>query len=159
MLNKASAVSSIRAGRRAPEVLVRKPGSRLPTRLYELTNNSGRFWIVVFAGEPLRTSGNVKARRAYLNSAENFTKRLVDAFEFLTLIAGTGLQPDETLGIEKFGRAYYDVDHTAFARYGISTVEGGIVVVRPDGILTVTAGLDQGRGIGNYLDGVVLSRF
>jgi phenol 2-monooxygenase len=58
LLNKASRLSIVRAGRRAPDVLVRKPGSRLPTRLYELTKNNGKFWIIVFAGEPLRTAGS-----------------------------------------------------------------------------------------------------
>jgi len=125
ILNKASSVSSIRAGRRAPDVLVRKPGSRLPTRLYGLTKNNGKFWIVVLASEPLRTAQSLKALKNYFNSAESLMKQLVDAFLSLTFIASTGMQPGETLGVAKFGRAYYDVDHTAFARYRASTTEGG----------------------------------
>lgn len=157
ILNKAVGITSIRAGRRAPDVLVRKPGSRFPTRLYELTKNNGKFWVVVFAGEPLRTFGSLKILRAYLDSAGSFTKRLPNTFEFLTIIAGTGLQPDETLGVDKFGRAYYDVDHAAFARYGISTGEGAIVVLRPDGILAFAGRLDQGEEIGKYFDAIILS--
>lgn len=155
VLNKASNVSSIRAGRRAPDVIVRRPGSRLPTRLYELTKNKGKFWIIVFAGEPLRTAGSLRNLRSYVDSADSFAERLTNAFDFLTIIAGPGLQPDETLGVDKFGRAYYDVDHSAFARYGISTAEGGIVVLRPDGILAFAAKLDQGEAVGSYFDNVV----
>jgi phenol 2-monooxygenase len=158
VLNKASGVSSIAAGRRAPDVLVRKPGSRLPTRLYELTVNTGKFWVVVFAGEPLCTAANLKCLRAYLDSADSFTKRLADAFGFVTIIAGNGLQPGETLGVQRFGRACYDVDHTAFARYGISADEGAVVVLRPDGILAVAARLDQGEEIGAYFDAIVCVR-
>lgn len=158
VLNEAAGVTSIRAGRRAPDVLVRKPGSRFPTRLYELTKNNGKFWVVVFAGEPLRTVTSLKALRAYLDSIDSFTKRLSNAFDLLTIIAGTGLQPDETLGVDKFGRAYYDVDHAAFARYGISTGEGAIVVLRPDGILAFAARLDQGEEIGKYFDAIILSQ-
>ena len=157
-LNKTAGFTSVRAGRRAPDVLVRKPGSSFPTRLYELTKNNGKFWVVVFAGEPLRTATNLKALRAYLDSADSFTKRLTNAFNFLTIIAGTGLQPDETLGVEKFGRACYDVDHAAYTRYGISTAEGAIVVLRPDGILAFAAGLEQGANIGTYLDAIVSSQ-
>ncbi|KAM0702935.1 hypothetical protein Q7P35_010367 [Cladosporium inversicolor] len=154
-LNKAVGVTSVRAGRRAPDVLLQKPGSRLPTRLYELTNNNGKFWFVVFAGEPLHTAANLKAFRTYLDSADSFTKRLTETFNFLTIIAGTGLQPDEALGVEKFGRAYYDVDRAAYTRYGVSTAEGAVVVLRPDGILAFAAGLDQGVEIGNYFDAIV----
>ena len=154
-LNRVAGVSSVRAGRRAPDVLVQKPGSRLSTRLYELTKNNGVFWIVVFAGEPLRTAASLKALRAYLDATDSFTKRLTKAWNFLTIIAGTGLQPDETLGVEKFGLACYDIDHAAHTRYGISTSEGAIVVLRPDGILAVAAGLDQGVEIGRYFDAIV----
>lgn len=157
-LNRVAGFASVRAGRRAPDVLVQKPGSRLPTRLYELTKNNGKFWVVVFAGEPLRTAGSLRALRAYLDSTDSFTKRLTNAFDFLTIIAGTGLQPDETLGVERFGRACYDVDHSAYIRYGISTTEGAIVVLRPDGILSFAAGLDQGADIGTYFDDIVSSQ-
>jgi phenol 2-monooxygenase len=155
LLNKASRISMVRAGRRAPDVLVRKPGSRLPTRLYELTKNNGKFWIVVFAGEPLRTAGSLKTLRAYLDSPDSFSRHSSNAFDFLTIIAGPGLQPDETLGVDKFGRAYYDVDHSAFARYGISTAKGGILVLRPDGILAFAAELDRGEVVGEYFDDII----
>jgi phenol 2-monooxygenase len=158
-LNKAVGVTCVRAGRRAPDVLVQKPGSRFPTRLYELTKNNGKFWVVVFAGEPLRTAASLKALRAYLDSADSFTKRLTDTFNFLTIIAGTGLQPDEALGVDRFGHACYDVDHAAYTRYGISTAEGAIVVLRPDGILAHAAELDQGVEIGRYFDAIVSSKF
>lgn len=69
-------------------------------------------------------------------------------FGFSTIIAGTGLQPDEMLGVDRHlgGRTYYDVDHAGHAVYGISAPQGEIVVLRPDGIFAVTVGFDQGGG-------------
>jgi hypothetical protein len=55
---------------------------------------NGKFWVSVFASEPLRSAENVKASRSYLDSADGLTKRVFDASGFLTSIAGTGLQPD-----------------------------------------------------------------
>jgi len=164
VLNKSSPISSIAAGQRAPDILVQKPGSRLPTRLYSLTPNNGKFWILVFAlgGPQQRPAGDkLKSFRAYLDSPDSFTKRLTgNAFEFLTIIAGSGLQADETLGVEKFGNAYYDAQGSAFARYGISSAEGqgAVVVVRPDGILGFAAGLDRGDEVGAYFDAIVSPR-
>lgn len=158
MLNRTSAVGSIQAGHRAPDVLVQKPGSHCPTRLYEMARNNGKFWVVVFAGEPRHTASDLKRLRDYLDSTESFVNRLKNAFSFLTVIAGSGLQPDEVLGVEKFGRACYDIDHSAYARYGISTAEGGIVVLRPDGILATTTGLDEGDKVGKYFEAIVPSQ-
>lgn len=151
VLNKESNIAAIKPGHRAPYVVVRKPGSPLHTRLYELTKNRGQFWILVFAGSPNLTSKAIKSFRTYIDGKESFTKRLnSDAFSFLTIMARSGLQPDEDLGCDKIGFGYYDVDHTAHSRYGITPSQGGVLVVRPDGILGYAAPLDHGGDIGKY---------
>jgi phenol 2-monooxygenase len=61
------------------------------------------------------------------------------------------------LGVDRFGRACYDVDHAAHTRYGISTAEGAVVVLRPDGMLAFADELDQGVDDGKYLDAIVPS--
>ena len=155
VLNQSTNIASVKPGHRGPDVVVRKPGSSLSTRLYELTKNDGKFWIVVFAGSPVVTKASLHALRSYLDGANSFTKLLVPAYNLLTIVAGPGLQPDEALGVEKFGNAYYDVDHSAHNRYGITASQGGVVVLRPDGILAFAAPLDQGERIGQYLDGVI----
>lgn len=157
-LNRACEVGSIQPGHRAPDVLVRKPGNQCPTRLYELIRNNGKFWVIVFAGEPHDTAKDLQKLRNYLDSKGSFVHRLENAFNFLTVIAGSGSQPDEVLGIEKFGRACYDIDHSAFTRYGISTAEGGIAVLRPDGVLATTTRLDQGCELGNYFEALIPSK-
>ena len=58
------------------------------------------------------------------------------------------MQPDEALGVDRFGRACYDVDHAMYTRYGFSPAEGAMVILRPDGILAFAAGLDRGVEVG-----------
>ncbi|KAJ9623394.1 hypothetical protein H2203_005653 [Taxawa tesnikishii (nom. ined.)] len=127
LLNRpTSSIASAHQGTVAPTI---------PVRLYQLTKNCAKFHVLVFAGSPAATSPHLHSLRAYLDSEDSFTKRLQDVFNFLTVIAGTGNQPDEVLGVEKFGYACYDVDHAAHRRYTIPREAGGIVVLRPDGIV------------------------
>lgn len=151
-LNKAAPFLSIEAGFRAPDVLVCRPSSEIPLRLYQVTKNHARIWIVVFTGLPFHTHAKLKALRTYLDGAKNFCKRLTIAFNFITIIAGPGVQPDEVLGVNRFGEAFYDIDESAHARYGVAVEEGAIAVLRPDGILGFAAGLGQGAELGGYLE-------
>ncbi|MCJ1317636.1 hypothetical protein MMC15_002961 [Xylographa vitiligo] len=151
-LNMESSVSVVQPGWRAPDVLVRRPGSKIPIRLNQATKNNGKLWIVVFAGSPLRTLSKLRALREYLDSPQSLTTYLTEAFTFLTIIDGPGLQPDEVLGMERFGDAFYDVDETAHVRYGILADEGALLVLRPDGILGFAAGLHEGAKLAQYLE-------
>ena len=151
-INRDSPVSEVQAGWRGPDVLVHRPGSKIPIRLQQVTKNYGKFWIVVFAGSPIRTRSKLRALREYLNDPQSFTARLTDALTFITLIAGPGLQADEVLGVERFGDAFYDVDGTAHVRYGIAVDEGAVVILRPDGILGFAAGLHEGANLAEYLE-------
>ena len=75
---------------------------------------------------------------------------MTDAFAFITVIAGPGLQADEVLGVERFGNAFYDVDEMAHVRYGVAADEGAVIVLRPDGILGFAAGLHEGAKLAEY---------
>ena len=151
-INRDSSVSEVQAGWRGPDVLVHRPGSKIPIRLQQVTKNYGKFWIVVFAGSPIRTRSKLRALREYLDDPQSFTARLTDALTFITVIAGPGLQADEVLGVERFGDAFYDVDGTAHVRYGIAVDEGAVVILRPDGILGFAAGLHEGANLAEYLE-------
>ncbi|MCJ1397810.1 hypothetical protein MMC11_001006 [Xylographa trunciseda] len=150
-LNGDSTISAIQPGWRVPDVLVRRPGSKIPIRLHQVTKNFGKLWIVVFAGSPLRTLSKLQALREYLDSPQSFTARLTEAFNFITVIAGPGLQADEVLGVRRFGDAFYDVDESAHVRFGIAADEGAVLVFRPDGILGLAVGLREGAKLGEYL--------
>jgi phenol 2-monooxygenase len=152
ILNKEASVSSVTPGWRGPDVLVRRPGVSIPLRLQSITKNYGKFWILVFAGSPLLTAAKLQSFRSYLDDSDSFTKRLTNTFNFMTIIAGHGLQPDEVLGVDRFGDAFYDLDESAHHRYGISREGGGIVVLRPDGIVGCAVGLNEGSKIGAYFE-------
>ena len=151
-INKNSSVSAVEPGWRGPDVLVHRPGSKIPMRLHQVTKNYGKFWIVVFAGSPFRTRSKLRALREYLDGPQSFTARLTEAFTFITVIAGPGLQADEVLGVERFGDAFYDLDESAHVRYGIAADEGAVVILRPDGILGFAAGLHEGAKLAEYLE-------
>ena len=158
LLNRSTPLLNVGAGHRAPDTTVRKPGSIIPVRLYEITKNVGRFWIVVFAGQPLRTLQGLRVFRAYLDGKDSFNRRLrSEAFEFCTIIAGSGRrgQGDETLGVEGFGSKYYDPDETAHLSYGVPEYRGAVVCLRPDGMLGFAAGLEEGGAVGKYFGSFV----
>ncbi|UZJ50703.1 hypothetical protein CBS101457_000023 [Exobasidium rhododendri] len=153
LLNKASQASTLRSGRRAPDVQFRKPGSPLPSRLYSMMKNTGKFWIIVFAGTPSETKEKLQTARAFFDGAwATKNKKILNQ---LTIIAGPGLSPDETLTVPRFGDAVYDVDLSAHTRYGFTTQEGGILVVRPDGVAGYATNLNTPEDLAEYFQGIL----
>jgi phenol 2-monooxygenase len=55
IINKAPTTGMVPTGWRAPDALVYAPGSRLPTRLFNLKKNHGQWSILIFAGQPAET--------------------------------------------------------------------------------------------------------
>lgn len=155
-LNVAPSATSLMTGWRAPDVLLRGPGSHIPVRLQQLTPNTGAFWVIIFAGEPLLTGNSLLALRTHLNSPQSFTERAQhDAIHFLTVISGVKSQGEVSLGVKRFGNVYYDADNSAHNKYGISEGSGGVVVLRPDGILAFAAPLTRGPDISTYFSGFI----
>ena len=153
-VNVSPSATSRKAGWRPPDVLLRGPGSHVSVRLQTLTPNSGAFWVIVFAGEPLLTQTRLAALRSHFDSTQSFThKGNRDAVRFLTVIAGAKSQGEAALGVKRFGKVYYDPDSSAHNRYGIAESSGGIVVLRPDGILGFAAPLTRGDDITTYFSG------
>lgn len=154
-INIAPSTTMISPGHRAPDALLYPPGARIPVNLFQLTKNTGSFWIIVFAGSPFQTSAGIHAFREYLDdTSASFTYKMhPEAIRLLTIIAGSANQASEVLGTPAFGNAYYDLDHSAHIKYGISPQAGAVVVLRPDGIFGFATTLDRGRQLGDYFDG------
>ena len=142
-LNRECSVSAAQPGWRVPDVLVRRPGPKISIRLHQATKNYGKLWIVVFAGWPSCTLSRPQTLREFLDRPQSFITRLTEAFTFITIIAGPGLQADEVRGVERFGDAFYDVDESAQVRYGITTNRGTVLALRPDDILGFATSLNE----------------
>lgn len=152
-LNQKPNTGNIQPGARAPDTLVYPPGSRFPTRLFQLTKNNSAFWILVFTGVPQVTRPQIASARAYIDSAATFTNLLVPRFQFLTIIGGTASLAEKALDGHGFGNAYYDPDLSAHSRYSVSEESGAVVILRPDGIYGFATTLDKIEEIGAYFAG------
>ncbi|KAL8919285.1 MAG: hypothetical protein Q9208_006850 [Pyrenodesmia sp. 3 TL-2023] len=131
----------LRAGSRAPDVLVQRPGPRVPVRLLSLIKN-----------EAVR----IKKLRDYLDGEEGLTSRYSPAlFGFLTLIAKANDNgaAEEIIGCPGFGNMLYDADGSAHESYGIEKSQGAVVILRPDGAMGTAVRLEDGKRMGMYFDG------
>ncbi|CAF9914853.1 hypothetical protein IMSHALPRED_002260 [Imshaugia aleurites] len=155
--SKTTLSQKIRPGERAPDVLVQRPGLRVPVRLHSITKNRGRFTVMLFCGDLNHTQASCKNFREYLDDPTSFLRYPVDIFQGVTIIAGSNEagSPDERLGTPSFGDTCYDVDGLAHDRYGIPTSKGAVVVTRPDGTIGTVYGFGSGASLSRYFEGFV----
>lgn len=166
LINKAPApdllpLVGVKIGHRAHDAPVFRPGATFTRPLRSLVPYVGRFWILVFAGKLEKTSDAAQLNpkcstdfrdfRKYIDSASSFSRILAPVFDFLTILQGEGsLQPAETLGAQPLGKTVYDYSGDAYARYGVDTASGAIVVLRPDGIVSFTSPLNAHGELAGY---------
>lgn len=149
ILNKHSHVGRVPSGHRGPDLLLARPGTRTPVRLYQITKNVGKFYALVFSGNSALTVRGLRKLRHYLDGNESFTRDFPDMIDFITIIPGDAPSADEYLGVKPFGLTFYDTNLAA-TKYGFSPAAGGIVILRPDGIVGFSAQLEEGPEIGTY---------
>lgn len=148
IINKAPPTGMISSGRRGPDALILAPGSRVPTRLYQVARNTGQWSVLVFAGQPLITHDNLALSVVKLKEFQATLPK--DMVRFLTLIADSPDGGDKMFGTPRVGNLYYDNTRSAHERYTISTGKGAVVVLRPDGILGYATALDDSESIRNF---------
>ncbi|KAL9025677.1 MAG: hypothetical protein Q9196_005539 [Gyalolechia fulgens] len=136
----------IMPGQRAPDVSVCKPGTLDRVRLYTIMQNTGKFWIVTFVRPP------PSVMERYTHYLAEFHERWGAFCDYATIITGQASSVGDALaGHEPLGKAYFDVDkRSAFERYGIDPQAGGIVVVRPDGVVGFACLLDRFHELERY---------
>lgn len=160
-------IPAVKIGRRAPDAPVFRPGAAFPKPLRSLLSYVGRFWILIFAGKLEPASESVRLNKACsakyrtlkedFDSARSFTRTHAPVSEFLTILHGEGcLQPAEAIGVEPLGRIVYDHSGESFAKYSVDDKTGGIVVVRPDGIVCFTSRLDGAQELSHYFTSFAL---
>ena len=143
-------------GNRFPDVEIYRNGkTRRPIRLFEVTKYNAKFRMIVFAGFASSTRSQLQALRTAVNRQ---MPSLQHAVEYLTIIAGMGRAFEEYLGVPQFGKAYWDIDHNAHVGYGINPEHGAIAVLRPDGLLGFSAGLEGFDGVVQYLERLIVPR-
>ena len=144
-------------GHPAPDVRLHKQGllKGFSTRLHEVTKYNGKFHVVVFTGEVTNTAGLLAKLRTQVNIDGSRYDHVVD---WLTVVCGAGSALAEYLGVEQFGKGYWDIDNSAHEVYQVSFETGCMIVIRPDGILGFIAPLDGFDKVTAYLDRVVVPR-
>lgn len=125
-------VKTVTAGERAPDFKLTKPGTFEQTRLQKETPNMALFYIVVFAGEPSETSSFLTNFAEALSVSQLFATSSLP-ISWLTIPAKSGPSAFELLGMQPFGKVFYDEKQAGHQRYGINVKKGGVVVLRPDG--------------------------
>lgn len=147
---------SLPPGLPGPDVYLRKNGfPQQLVRLYEVTKNVGKFHIVVFTGDVHSTRERLKSLR---NQIDKLSPPFAHAVSFRTIVLGHGIAFGEYLGVEQFGNAYWDPDHSAHQKYKTSPESGQIVVLRPDGIVGFISTLDGFDRVAEYLGRLIVPR-
>lgn len=153
VLNQAPSVKlNVEAGRRAPDIEVMMPGTKQKIRLHRITRNLGKFWVVVLTGAVEVTRHSLKELRRHLDiNTALYSHR---AIGWITITPVVGCSPYEALGMQPFGDTYYDPGTLAHNEYGIDFAKGGVVVIRPDGLIGFGCGV-EGASIGGYFSKII----
>lgn len=156
--------TAVHVGHRAPDVPLYRPGAGYPRRLLELISYNGQFWILVFAGSLEKTadamhlnhicSAKYSSLHGYITSSSPFIRQFGRVVDFLTILLGKcAPETSQTIGAHPLGRTVYDQSGDAYASYGVDAQQGGLVVLRPDGIVGFMARLDGGEDLNRYFGG------
>ncbi|KAK5992335.1 Phenol hydroxylase-like protein [Cladobotryum mycophilum] len=140
-------------GLRCADELVKHPGPSVPVRLQSIIHKSkGRWNVLVFASNPLKTRDRFKALRVKMTAqGSSFIKR-AHMMRVYTLIIGSVSSVWDAFEGPALGRLYFDPEGLAHAGYGIPH-DGTIIVIRPDGIVAFAAGLHQLDEVEEFFDG------
>lgn len=147
ILNRAPSAGMISAGSRAPDALLYPPGSHFPVRLHTLTKYTGRWTIMLFAGQYELTREKLPAAAKQLNDLAQILPSSVT--RLITVVASSMAAVPAI--IPKAGFVYYDHDRSAHMAYSISPKTGAVVVVRPDGMLGYATTLEDTFTVATYL--------
>jgi phenol 2-monooxygenase len=138
-----SELTSAAPGKRVPDVLLQKPGTLELTRMHKVTPNNGHFYIVVFTGDPSITEPKLKVLSETLHQSPLYTNSTLPV-SWVTISAKYGPSACEVLGVDPFGKIFYDKDDAAHKRYSVDVKDGAVFVFRPDGWIGTAICLGEG---------------
>lgn len=151
---------TITPGERAPDVLLQRPGLRIPVRLQSLIKNKGTFTTITFCGNPSRTHASLKSWRESLDALIESKPNLARIGTHMTITMGSNDagSPAEFLGVPCFGYALYDVDGSAHKRFGVAPDTGAVFILRPDGTIGTICALGDADAARKYFDRFVIAQ-
>lgn len=154
IFNKPVDSGMVTEGHRGPDALITAPGSQVPIRLHQVLKNTGKWDIIVFSGQPIVTEAKLlQSLEALKEMQSTLPKGLL---RFTIIIAGAYNDGRCVSGAARIGNFYYDGRYAAYDRYSISTTGGGIVVLRPDGLVGYAAPMDDTKSIADFFNGFIV---
>ncbi|KAL2836940.1 FAD binding domain-containing protein [Aspergillus pseudoustus] len=153
---------ALRAGERAPDVALLRPGTLEKVRLHSVTPNRGCMYLVAFVGDPRDSLAGIASFSSYLAQSGFLTAAAKnDVIRIITIpsVGDTSLGTQEALeGQAPFSPVYYDRKRGAHKRYGVGLKSGAVVVLRPDGYVGFVAELSGkgGQAVEEYLGGFLV---
>lgn len=153
VLNHASTVDlNVLTGARPPDVDLIMPGINTAIRFQRVTRNLAKFWVVVYTGKSQSTKTSLLKLEKFLETATELTTN--QAIGWITISPTVGFSPYEALGMKPFGNLYFDPTNVAHEKIGIGLETGGVMVLRPDGLVG-SAGHIDGPWIGAYFKNIM----
>lgn len=141
VLNHASTVAlNVLAGARPPDVDLMVPGINKAIRFQRVTRNLAKFLVVVYSGKPESTKTSLLILEKFLETAKELTTN--QAIGWITISPTVGFSPYEALGMKPFGNLYFDPTNVAHEKIGIGLETGGVMVLRPDGLVGSAGHID-----------------
>ncbi|KAL5000391.1 FAD binding domain-containing protein [Aspergillus recurvatus] len=132
-------------GSRPADVELKMPGTNQSIRLQKITPGRAQFWVLVFAGSNNPSIQKMlRALQRYLHdTAPELTSH--KSIGWLTITTAFGSSPFEALGMSAFGDAYFDAAKPlAHDRLGVDVDKGGVVILRPDGLVGAMGKMEGG---------------
>lgn len=134
-------------GKRAPEAFVSRLASNERMAMQRLLSNKAHFYVLIFTGRPQATRQRLQDLRERYDQLQ-LDRSLV---ETITVVGADGDSAlDAMLGVESFGRTYYDGSLEAHNVYEVDPDAGAIFVIRPDGYVGAVLGLEEDQSIIQY---------
>lgn len=143
-----TSVLNIVSGSRASDVELTMPGTGRKVSLQDVTPDFAKFWIIVFAGNSVSTKNSLLGMREFF---EKKSQGIVshESISWITVSAIYGYSPYEILGTQPFGDTLFDTSSSAHEKFGFDLERGGILILRPDGLV----------GHGGPIDGQIVEDY
>ncbi|KAI0474765.1 FAD binding domain-containing protein [Xylaria cf. heliscus] len=137
LVNSSISAGILKAGMRAPDIPLLRPGTLDRTRLIRETPNIGCFYVLFFAEESsqiLPRTSFQKVQQSILLKEYIKSRRIA----YLTILATKVPSVHGSLGY-----TYFDIEtKSGYQRYGVDLNHGGIFVIRPDGWICAVIPVD-----------------